>query len=69
MIEKKHRVEDALEAVRSAQDEGIVGGGGTALLRASQSLVVSTSRFTHSIRLMVFRLLLMHVELQLHKWL
>jgi chaperonin GroEL len=41
MIEKKHRIEDALEAVRSAQDEGIVGGGGTALLRASQSLVVS----------------------------
>ena len=43
MIEKKHRVEDALEAVRSAQDEGIVGGGGTALLRASQNLVVSTT--------------------------
>ena len=32
MIEKKHRVEDALEAVRSAQAEGIVTGGGTALL-------------------------------------
>ena len=43
MIEKKHRVEDALEAVRSAQDEGIVGGGGTALLRASQDLIVSTT--------------------------
>ena len=43
MIEKKHRVEDALEAVRSAQDEGIVGGGGTALLRASQDLVVTGS--------------------------
>ena len=43
MIEKKHRVEDALEAVRSAQDEGIVGGGGTALLRASQDLVVSSA--------------------------
>ena len=33
MIEKKHRVEDALEAVRSAQAEGIVAGGGSALLR------------------------------------
>ncbi len=33
MIEKKHRVEDALEAVRSAQAEGIVPGGGTALVR------------------------------------
>ncbi len=32
MIEKKHRVEDALEAVRSAQSEGILPGGGTALL-------------------------------------
>jgi len=32
MIEKKHRVEDALEAVRSAQEEGIVPGGGSTLL-------------------------------------
>jgi chaperonin GroEL len=38
MIEKKHRVEDALEAVRSAQLEGIVPGGGVALIRASQNL-------------------------------
>lgn len=35
MIEKRHRIEDALEAVRSAQQEGIVPGGGTALIRAS----------------------------------
>lgn len=33
MIEKKHRVEDALGAVKAAQEEGIVPGGGTALLR------------------------------------
>ena len=32
MIEKKHRVEDALEAVRSAQAEGIVPGGGASLV-------------------------------------
>ena len=38
MIEKKHRIEDALEAVRSAQLEGIVPGGGMALLRASRGL-------------------------------
>jgi chaperonin GroEL len=38
MTEKKHRIEDALEAVKSAQEEGIVPGGGTALLRASQTL-------------------------------
>jgi chaperonin GroEL len=28
MIEKKHRIDDALEAVRSAQEEGIIVGGG-----------------------------------------
>jgi chaperonin GroEL len=33
MIEKKHRIEDALEAVRSAQQEGVVPGGGTTLLK------------------------------------
>ena len=42
MTEKKHRVEDALEAVRSAQQEGIVCGGGTALLRASQKICITT---------------------------
>ena len=34
MIEKKHRIEDAVEAVRSAQEEGIVPGGGVVLVRA-----------------------------------
>jgi chaperonin GroEL len=38
MIEKKHRIEDALSAVDSAQVEGVVAGGGTALVKASQSL-------------------------------
>ena len=42
MTEKKHRVEDALEAVKSAQEEGIVPGGGTSLLRASLKLVIKT---------------------------
>ena len=42
MTEKKHRVEDALEAVRSAQQEGIVCGGGTALLRASEKIAITT---------------------------
>jgi len=41
MIEKKHRIEDALEAVKSAQEEGIVPGGGVALLRAAEDLDVS----------------------------
>jgi chaperonin GroEL len=38
MKEKKARVEDALHATRAANDEGIVPGGGVALIRASQSL-------------------------------
>ena len=38
VIEKKHRIEDALEAVRSAQLAGTHPGGGTTLLRASRRL-------------------------------
>jgi len=38
MVEKKYRVEDALEAVRSAQLGGIVPGGGVALVRAADGL-------------------------------
>jgi chaperonin GroEL len=34
MKEKKHRVEDALQATRAALEEGIVPGGGVALLHA-----------------------------------
>ena len=34
MKEKKHRVEDALQATRAALEEGIVAGGGVALLEA-----------------------------------
>jgi chaperonin GroEL len=36
--EKKHRVEDALSATRSAVEEGIVPGGGVALLNAQSAL-------------------------------
>ena len=42
MLEKKHRIDDALEAVRSAQEEGIVVGGGVALIRACQGLSMET---------------------------
>ncbi len=38
MKEKKARVEDALHATRAAVEEGIVAGGGVALLRAQASL-------------------------------
>ncbi len=38
MKEKKHRVEDALQATRAALEEGIVPGGGVALLQAGESI-------------------------------
>jgi chaperonin GroEL len=38
--EKKHRVEDALQATRAALEEGIVPGGGVALLRAGESVKI-----------------------------
>jgi chaperonin GroEL len=38
MKEKKHRVEDALQATRAALEEGIVPGGGVALLSASAAI-------------------------------
>jgi chaperonin GroEL len=38
MKEKKHRVEDALQATRAALEEGIVPGGGVALLNAVSAI-------------------------------
>jgi len=38
MKEKKHRVEDALQATRAALEEGIVPGGGVALLAAQEAI-------------------------------
>ena len=38
MKEKKHRIEDALSATKAASEEGIVVGGGVALLRVSKDL-------------------------------
>jgi chaperonin GroEL len=40
MKEKKHRVEDALQATRAALEEGIVPGGGVALLNAAAAIKV-----------------------------
>jgi len=42
MKEKKHRVEDALQATRAALEEGIVPGGGVALLNAARSVKLDT---------------------------
>ena len=44
--EKKDRVEDALNATRAAIEEGIVPGGGVALVRAAASLSESTKGVT-----------------------
>jgi len=41
MIEKKHRIDDALEAVRSAQEEGIIVGGGVTLLKIARKLSIA----------------------------
>jgi chaperonin GroEL len=41
MKEKKHRVEDALQATRAALEEGIVPGGGVALLNAQSAIDTS----------------------------
>src|ERR1700704_4069801 len=40
MKEKKHRVEDALQATRAALEEGIVPGGGVALLQAGAAVTL-----------------------------
>jgi chaperonin GroEL len=42
MKEKKHRVEDALQATRAALEEGIVPGGGVALLNAVEAIKLDT---------------------------
>jgi chaperonin GroEL len=49
MIEKKHRVEDALEAVRSAQEMGVIAGGGSALAKISKSTLLIGSATTQQL--------------------
>lgn len=41
MIEKKHRIEDALEAVKSALDEGIIPGSGITLAKVASNCLNS----------------------------
>lgn len=55
MIEKKHRIEDALEAVRSAQQEGIVPGGGMTLLRVSHSIAPNFPTEEQAVALSIFK--------------
>jgi chaperonin GroEL len=44
--EKKHRIEDALSATRAAIEEGIVAGGGTALIRARAAVRAAAEGLT-----------------------
>ena len=44
--EKKHRIEDALSATRAAIEEGIVAGGGTALLRSRAAILAAAEKLT-----------------------
>jgi chaperonin GroEL len=44
MKEKKHRVEDALQATRAALEEGIVPGGGVALLNAGDAIKTAVGK-------------------------
>ncbi len=42
--EKKHRIEDAVSATRAAIEEGVVAGGGTALIRARTSVATALEK-------------------------
>jgi chaperonin GroEL len=53
--EKKHRVEDALAATRAAVEEGIVPGGGVALLRAISALDSLDLEGDEAIGIQIFR--------------
>ena len=55
MIEKKHRIEDALEAVRSAQQEGIVPGGGMMLLHISNNIAPNFPNEEQALALPIFK--------------
>ncbi len=44
--EKKHRIEDAVSATRAAIEEGVVAGGGTALVRARTAVAEVVSSLT-----------------------
>ncbi|MBI3120336.1 MAG: chaperonin GroEL [Candidatus Kerfeldbacteria bacterium] len=55
MQEKKHRIEDALEATKAAVEEGIVVGGGVALMRAAGELENVTSDLEEQVGVSILR--------------
>ncbi len=66
--EKKLRIEDALNATRAAKEEGIVPGGGVALVRVMQSLSekLETTKFDSDDEKIGFRIMLdsLHIPLK-----
>jgi chaperonin GroEL len=44
--EKKHRIEDAVSATRAAIEEGVVAGGGVALVRARKAVLAVVNKLT-----------------------
>ncbi|MCC7213051.1 MAG: chaperonin GroEL [Candidatus Brocadia sp.] len=55
MKEKKYRVEDAVQATRAAVDEGILPGGGVALIRASKVLDTLAAKGDEKIGVQIVR--------------
>ncbi len=53
--EKKHRIEDALQTTRAAVEEGLVAGGGTALLQAIPALDALTLDGDEAIGISILR--------------
>ena len=66
--EKKLRIEDALNATRAAKEEGIVPGGGVALVRVMQALAgkLETTKFESDDEKIGFRIMLdsLHIPLK-----
>lgn len=65
--EKKLRIEDALNATRAAQEEGIVPGGGVALVRAQQYLekLIDTKKFCSDDEKIGFKILTAALDIPL----
>jgi chaperonin GroEL len=55
LTEKKHRIEDALEAVNSAQQEGVILGGGMSLVRISAALNIDFPNEEQAVALPIFK--------------
>jgi chaperonin GroEL len=55
MKEKKHRIEDAVSATKAAVEEGIVAGGGVALLRTINALNALTLKGDEAVGLSILR--------------